>query len=250
MIASGKYINFLHDDDYLLPGALRILTDIAESSGCYWVYGAYNLIDDEGNLISVTRPQEKGNLFALLVSGECYTFAASLINREAYLRVGGLDPRIPADDDLDLQCQIALLSDFDRTDQVVASVRLSGGTTGTSDWSQITQDYRILREKALNSPGALARMRDSVQGDVLLRGRSCRAYLFSAVLNLLAGHFVVTGSRIASLLRLAGLYPILPKFWRGMFFRSHYHVVERRKVEEYFSTHSSPQTENELQANK
>jgi glycosyltransferase involved in cell wall biosynthesis len=55
-MASGKYINFLHNDDYLLPGALKALADAAESTGCCWVCGAYKLVDDKGNLISVDRP--------------------------------------------------------------------------------------------------------------------------------------------------------------------------------------------------
>lgn len=247
-MASGKYINFLHDDDYLLPGALKALVDLAESSGCYWVYGALNRIDDEGNFMSVNRPQIKGNVFALLVGGECLHFAASLINREAFLRVGGLDPQIPAPVDLDLQCQIALLSDFEGTDQIVATVRLPGGKGSTADLSRLKQEHHRLREKALDSPGALSRMRDSVRGDVVLRGRACRAYLFSAVLNLLAGNFVVVGSRLAPMLRLAALYPLLPDFWRGLSFRSHWYAVEKSKEQEYFRTHYPSQTEIELNA--
>jgi hypothetical protein len=86
---------------------------------------------------------------------------------------------------------LALLSDFDSIDQIVAVVRLSGGHGSTFDWSNITHDHRRLREKALNAPGALSRMLGSVQGDVFLRGRACRAYLFSMAFNLLRGHPVV-----------------------------------------------------------
>lgn len=237
-MASGKYINFLHDDDYLLPGALKALVDAGEASGNYWICGAYNLVDDEDNFISAIHPQIKGNILALLLGGECLHLAASVINREAFLRVGGFDIQISGPSDLDLECQLALLSDFQSIDQVVATVRLSGGSGASYNWmSHTKQDFRSMREKALNSNGALARMRNSVRGDALLRGRACRTYLFSAVLNLLDRHFVVATRRFFSFLYLTSYYFVLPNFWRGLFFRSHWHNVQKMEQDEYFKVH-------------
>lgn len=234
-LASGTYINFLDDDDYLLPGALKALLDKAKSTDCDWVYGAYNLVDDDGNFISVVQPQIRGNILALLVGGENLHFAASLIRRDAYLKAGGMDPQVLIWGDLDLECQIALLGDFDGISSVIAVVRLSGGAGSLFDYSGLTQDYRRIREKVFNTHDALARIQDSVQGNVFLRGRACRAYLFSAVLNFLAGHIIVASGRVISLLRLAGLQPALPDFWRGLFFRTYWHAVEKKKQEEHFA---------------
>jgi glycosyltransferase involved in cell wall biosynthesis len=238
-MASGKYINFLHDDDYLLPGALDSLIAKAETTESYWVCGAYNLVDDAGNFISTVRPEIKGNVFALLVAGEVLALGASVINREAFLQVGGFDQQILGPSDSDLECQLAMLGDFGSIDQIVATIRLAGGAGATHDWTTRTkQDSRKLREKALNADGALVRISDSVQGDVFLRGRNCRAYLFSAVLNILDGRFVVAGHRLVSLLRLASYYFIMPDFWRGSFFRSHWHSVQKLEQEQHFKTHS------------
>jgi glycosyltransferase involved in cell wall biosynthesis len=219
-MASGKYINFLHDDDYLLPGALQALINAAEASGSYWVCGAYNLVDDDDNFLSVLRPQIRGNIFALLVAGECLPFAASVMSRDAFLQAGGFDPQIRICD-IDLECQIALLGNFETIDQLVAGVRLSGGQGTSHNWmSRSKQDYRRLREKALNGRGALKRMQNSVQqGNVFLRGRACRAYLISAALNVLGGHFIVAGRRLVSFFRLAGFYFVQLEFWQGLFFR-------------------------------
>jgi glycosyltransferase involved in cell wall biosynthesis len=237
-MASGKYINFLHDDDYLLPGALKALVNAGEISGSYWICGAYNLVDDKDNFISTVPQQVKGNIFALLVGGECLHLVASVINREAFLQIGGFDPQIPGRTDLDLECQLALSSDFQSIDQVVATVRLSGGKGASHDWMRdIKQDHRAMREKALNSNGALARMRDSVRCDVKLRGRACRSYLFSAALNFLDSHFVVASQRLVSLLRLTSFYFVLPKFWRGLLFRDHWHNVQKSQQEWHFKTH-------------
>jgi len=237
-MASGKYINFLHDDDYLLPGALKTLVELAENSGNYWVCGGYNLIDDEDNFVTEVRPQIKGNIFALLVGGECLHLAASLVNRDAFLRVGGFDLEVFGLSDIDLESQLALVSDFESVDKIVATVRVAGGKGKTHDWTSRTQkDFRSMREKALNSNGALIRMMDSVRGDVLLRGRACRSYLFSAALNFLDGHIGVATRRIISLLPLTSFYFIFPNFWRGLFFRSHWHNVQKSEQEEYFRTH-------------
>jgi glycosyltransferase involved in cell wall biosynthesis len=237
-MARGKYINFLHDDDYLLPGALKTLAELAEATGNYWINGGYYLVDDDGNLISTLQPEIKGNIFALLVAGEVLPLGASMINREAFLKVGGFDKEIAGPSDIDIECQLALLSDFESTDQIVATIRRAGGTGTTHAWvSRTKQDHRKLREKALDADGALVRMRDSVRGDAVLRGRACRAYLFSAALNVLDGHIGVAARRLISLISLASYYFGLPKFWRGLVLRSHRHNVQKAEQEEYFRAH-------------
>ena len=237
-MATGKYINFLHDDDYLHSGALKSLMDKADASGSVWACGAYNLVDDDGNFISTVRPEIKGNIFALLVAGEVLPLAASVIDRQAFLQVGGFDPQIQGPSDIDLECQLALFSDFGSINNIVATIRLAGGKGATHDWtSRAKQDHRRIREKALNADSALTRMKDSVQGEVLLRGRACRAYLFSAALNLLGGHFVLVGRRLVSLLRLSSYYFVQPDFLRGLIFRSHWHRVQKNEQEQHFKAH-------------
>lgn len=234
-MAAGKYINFLHDDDYLLPGALRALMDAAEASGDVWVCGAYNLIDDDGRFMSTVRPVFRKNFFAKLVAGECLHLAASIVNRAAILQAGSFDLAIPGQSDIDLETQMALRGDFGYIDQIVATVRVAGGKGKTHDWTSHTkQDFRNMREKALNSPGARRRIVDSVRGDVFSRGRACRSYLFSAVLNARMGKLGVAGRRVLAFLSLAGLHCVRPRFWRGLLFRSHWHNVQKREQEEYF----------------
>lgn len=239
-MAAGRYLHFLHDDDCLLPGALNALIEKAEASGCFWVNGAYNLIDDKGNYISTVQPKITGNIFALLVAGECLHLGASVIHREAFRKVGGFDLQVFSQSDIDLECQLALLSDFASIDQVVASIRLAGGTGTTHNWTSNTKpDFRKMREKALNSDGALPRIVDSIQGDIFLRGRACRTYLFSTVLNLLDRHFIMASRRLVSSLRLTSYYFVLPNFWRGLFFRSHWHNVQKHEQKQYFKTRLS-----------
>lgn len=246
-MSSGKYINFLHDDDYLLPGALKALMEIAESSGLSWVHGTHNRIDDDGNFMSVNPQDVQGNIFALLIAGECIHLASSVIRRDMFLKVGGFDPQIRILDDRDLECRIALLSDYARIERLVASVRI-GVTGSTADWSLAKQDNRLIRERTLSLPCALARMQESIRGDVFVRGRACRNYLLSAALNLKGSHFLIATGRLSSMLRLAGPYLVLPNFWRGLFFQSHWHAYEKTKEEEHFRSFRLFQQEHEGQA--
>jgi hypothetical protein len=235
-VATGKYIKILQDDDYLLPGALRTLIDVAETSGCAWVYGASNRVDDDDVFMSVNRPEVKGNLFAHSAVGDCFHLSVSLIRRDAFFEVGCFDPLINTSEDVDLQWRIAMISDFDCTDQVVAGIRVGVWGNTTTNWSKKQSDSRKVRERALDAPGALARMLDSVKGDVNLRGRSCRAYLVSAILNLQAGHVVKATSHLFPVLPLAGFYVFQPAFWRGLLSRSHWHKFEKHQEEQHYRT--------------
>jgi len=234
-VASGKLLHFLDDDDYLLPGGLPALLTVAEVKDCHWVHGALNRVDNDDSFISVNRHDIEGNIFAYVVAGETIHLSSSLIRREAFFQVGGFDPGLTTIEDRDLECRIALISDFARTDHVITHVRVGIGGTSTTDWSRATRDHRIVREKVLNTSGALIRMLDSIGGKVHLRGRCCRAYLASAVLNLRDGRFFVACSRLFPVVRLAGLYAFLPTFWRGLFHRSYWHSVERQREEEHYA---------------
>lgn len=216
-LASGRYLHFLDDDDYLLPGGLKALLEVAETSDSCWIYGAQRCVRYDGSFVYDNRPEVKGNIFALMIAGDAISLIPSLISREAFFQVGGFDPTISVLEDRDLACRLALLDDFDRTDYLVACVRV--GLEGTTtDWTKTTQANRILREKALGASDALVRMLDSVRGNVFLRGRGCRAYLISAMLNIKVGRFYTALNRLCACLRLAAFYPIWPNFWRGLLY--------------------------------
>ena len=220
-LASGKYLHFLDDDDYLVSGGLKALLSVGETSNCYWIHGMLNRVDDEDEFISINRADIEGNIFAFVVAGEVIHLGQSLIMRDKFLQVGGFDPLLKTVEDRDLECRMALISDFGHTDRVIVNVRVGVGGISTTDWSRLRQNSRVVREKALNSQGALARMIDSIGNHVILRGRCCRAYLISAILNLSAGRFFIACSRLLPLIRLASFYPVLPDFWRGLFNRSY-----------------------------
>jgi glycosyltransferase involved in cell wall biosynthesis len=237
-LASGEYIKILHDDDQLLPDSLKKLIDKAESTRCSWVYGAHNRVDNNGVLMSINRPEVRGNLFAHFVAGDVFHLGASLFRRDVFFEVGCFDPIMKTAEDRDLQQRIALVGYFDRIDDLVASIRIGTSGITTTDWDKSTYESRLIREKCLNSVGALSKIVDSVKDDIDLRGRCCRAYFISALLNLRKGNILVAISRIFHVIPLIRYFIIFRKFWQGFFKRSHWHAVEMKREEEHYAIYN------------
>jgi len=214
-LAKGKFLHFLDDDDYILPGAYEALSQVAQSSACCWVYGGYRTVDDQEVLVSEIRPLVSGNLFALFVVGEAVPLGASWIRRGVFYQAGCFDSSLIVTEDRDLGRRIAFLGDICGTKEIVACFRVVHRTT-TTGWSEADVADRLGREKALDLHGALARMQDSVRGNTPMRGRGCRAYVASAMVNLRTGNYLKVVSRLLFCARLAGLYAFTPGFWRGM----------------------------------
>jgi glycosyltransferase involved in cell wall biosynthesis len=246
-IATGKYIKILHDDDYLLPGALKALVEVAEKTGCYWAYGGFNRVDDDNEFMSTQQPEVRGNLFAHSVAGDSLHLSASLIRRDVYFKLGAFDPLNLTSEDIDLQWRVALNGNIFFANQLVANIRVGSLGNTTTNWSNKTHDMRIVREKALDATGAFTRVKDSVRGDATLRGRCCRAYIVSAVLNLRAGNFCSVTKRLICALFLAGPSSLLPEFWRGMLMRSHWHRNEKGREEEHYATRHPETFRNQSQ---
>ncbi len=61
-LATGKYVKFLHDDDFLFPEALERLTEAAERYGAAIVFSSWCVIDEigrPGQLLSGVGPAEE-----------------------------------------------------------------------------------------------------------------------------------------------------------------------------------------------
>jgi len=235
-VATGRYLKILQDDDYLLPGALRSLIAVAESTGCSWVYGAFNRVNDDDELMSVQRPEVRGNLFAHSVAGDSFHLSISLIRRDVFFQLGCFDPLINTSEDIDLQWRVTKTGTIHFTETVVAGIRVGASGNTSTKWMKKTQDCRTVRERALDAPGALRRILDSAAGDVTLRGRCCRAYLISAVLNVRAGHACVAVRRALAVPLLAGTAVARRAFWQGLRMRSHWHDNEKHREEQHYAS--------------
>jgi glycosyltransferase involved in cell wall biosynthesis len=214
-LAKAKWLHFLDDDDYVLPGAYASLADVARTGNYVWVYGNYQIVYPNG-VISEIAPEVSGNIFALLVAGAGIPFAASWLRRDAFYRAGCYDPLINATEDRDLGRRIGCIGDVGYTKHLVCSCRIEHSATTTTDWSRAPEYDRIGREKALDLQDALPRTRSSAHGNARLRGRACRAYMASAAENVRKGNYLRAASRLWSCVRLGGAHFFVPTFLRGL----------------------------------
>lgn len=179
-MARGRYLCFLDDDDWLLPGAFQHWSVAArQAPQAAWIYGGIRVLDASGMVLGEVHSRLKGNGFAQVMGGAWAPLQASLIRSDAFFLVGGFDPSICGTEDLDLCRKIALRGEFAHTPETVACL-LRGVTWSTStDYQRAPPDILRSREAALDQPGSLKRLvsaaRESDQPDYWF-GRILRVY--------------------------------------------------------------------------
>jgi glycosyltransferase involved in cell wall biosynthesis len=125
--ASGEIVGWLNSDDYLHPGALRIVGEtFAKHPEAPLVYGGGCKVDRAGNLIKRVRPLPYD--YGLLARAFYFLQPAMFFRRDTYLKVGGLDRSLEFAMDWDLVLKLATQGDFVAVDADLASLRCYEGT--------------------------------------------------------------------------------------------------------------------------
>lgn len=217
-MAKGRYLHFLDDDDWLLPGALESFWQLApQATDAAWLYGSSQLVDRQGKPLIQLQHNMNGNRFVQVMAGEWIPLQSSLIKAEAFFAIGGFHPLIPGIEDIDLGRRIALRGDVFYTSQVVACIAMGQENSATNQ-SRAQQYSRWAREEILNEPGAFTRMRASADHSYWY-GRIVRAYLTSAIWNLRRKNIFTAMSRVSFGLAgfgLAGWHIFSKSFWKAV----------------------------------
>ena len=87
--SQGKYLHFLDDDDWMMPGALDALLSVAETTNAAWVHGAFRMVDNSGEKVAEIFPDETGNCCLQMMAWEWLPIQASLISSSAFFEVDG-----------------------------------------------------------------------------------------------------------------------------------------------------------------
>jgi glycosyltransferase involved in cell wall biosynthesis len=223
-VAKGRYFHFLDDDDLLLPGALRAFWELDQrKKDAIWLNGSYQSVDNEGNVIEDLHPENNGNNFALLVSGEGIPLQASLLDSRYFFQVGCFDPKITGVEDRDLGRRLVMVGDICHTHTFVAQIRI-GIVGSTTNWSIIAEGDRRSRENALNLKGSFWRLWASAKtcswhGQVkrsYWHGRVCRSYFASMGWNMKQGNWLLALSRAISGVAFMNWRIFSQDFWYGM----------------------------------
>jgi glycosyltransferase involved in cell wall biosynthesis len=231
-IARGEYLYFLDDDDIMLPGALMAFWELAQTTHAAWLYGNYQIVDDNGNILDEFNPNLTGNISAWLIAGESIPFQASLLRSKDFYSAGAFDVFFTAVQDRDLGRRLSLLENVVKTHALITQIRV-GQIKSSTDWSKSPVFDRLGREKVLNQPGAFSRVWDSAKGSAYLHGRVCWSYLASGIWNLKRGNILITSSRVISLGVFGVPYLLSPDFWKGI--RTQMQPIDEIKRTKYSS---------------
>ena len=216
-IATGKYLHFLDDDDWLLPGALDAFWELAQQTDAPWLYGGSRLVDRQDQPIIELHHNLTGNCLVQVMAGEWIPLQASLIDARIFFAVGGFDPHTPINEDVHLVRCVALHADMAETSATVAAIGV--GTEGSStDYARAATFRRRAREEILGQPGAFKRMHSSAFTN-FWRARLVQAYFTSAVWNLSHRRVFTALSRMTHGLAgfaLAGPSILSRSFWQGL----------------------------------
>jgi glycosyltransferase involved in cell wall biosynthesis len=224
-VARGRYLHFLDDDDWMLPGAFQQLRAAAADNVAGWIYGGFQLVDNSGGILHQFQPDEFGNIFLQTIAAEWIPLQASWIDASAFFFVGGFAPLNTLEggyEDIDLSRMIAKRFDFCRTPEIVAAIRY-GDEGSTTDYNNSIKQNRQSREKNLDADGAFRRLRDSAQASPAHKdywhGRVAYFYLVSIPWQLKRRHVMKAISRFMHAVLafvLSILYLFSREFWHGV----------------------------------
>jgi glycosyltransferase involved in cell wall biosynthesis len=216
-LARGKYLHFLDDDDWIVPGSYQHLWELSQASGAKWLYGMTQLTDRQNRPTIQLRHELHGNCFLQAMAGEWIPLQSSFIERKAFLKNGGFNPVLAGPEDIDLLRRMLLVEETAETPHIVATLAIGAEGT-TTDYSRHTSASRQARESILDAPDVYQRMRSSAV-DAFWHGRMLRIYLTSFFWNLQRRFFWKATSRaVYALLTLftAGKKILSPHFWKSV----------------------------------
>ncbi|MBN1259981.1 MAG: glycosyltransferase family 2 protein [Anaerolineae bacterium] len=222
-IARGDYLHFLDDDDWLLPGALANLWQLAQAApDAVWLYGGTQLIDRAGTPLIELHHGLVGNIFAPVMAGEWIPLQSSLIRSQTFFAVGGFPALMATAEDVQLSRLVARVGDFAETGALIACY-VAGEEGSTSDYAGQSPIRREAREDVLDQMGVFQRLRASVSQRTEHRGywygRVVRIYLTSLLWNLARRRLLAGGSRglhgLACFV-LALRWGLSPAFWQAL----------------------------------
>jgi glycosyltransferase involved in cell wall biosynthesis len=218
-VAKGKYLAFLDDDDWILPGALEHFWQLAQRyPAADWLYGGIHVVDHHGRVLKEINSSLSGNCFSKIMGGAWAPIQASMIRAEAFFKAGGYSPFICGTEDEDLCRRIAYSGEFANIPQAVACL-FRGETWSTStNYLRAPEDTKYSRDLILSRPGAFQRLRSSADSSYW-HGRNLRVYLSTISWNIKKKRGFTALSRLFYSLAAFGLsipFAFSPAFWSGV----------------------------------
>lgn len=154
--SKGEFIQFLDDDDWLLPEAVALKKSLLESRsdiGC--VYSDIFLVSDDGQALGSQcdgrpRPLPQGDIFESLLKNNFILVHAPLWRRTILEQVGGF-PQHTGAEDWELLVRCAEITFFDCLDRPLGYYRLHK-QNATLDFSRQMAGNGLMESYVVSSP--------------------------------------------------------------------------------------------------
>jgi glycosyltransferase involved in cell wall biosynthesis len=183
-IAKGKYLAFLDDDDWILPGALENFWQLAKHSPtAAWLYGGIQIVDENHNILAEINSRLNGNCFAQIMGGAWAPLQSSLVLASAFFAVGGFNPLICGTEDEDLCRRIAYYGEFANTPEPVGCLYRGQTWSTSTNYLRAPEDTKYSRDLILAKPKVMQRLLSSANSSYWY-GRILKICLSTVAFNL------------------------------------------------------------------
>jgi glycosyltransferase involved in cell wall biosynthesis len=156
--ATSEIIAYLNSDDVLAPGAVwRAVTALQAEPAVGLVYGGWQVIDAQGNVIKCESAQEFS--MAKLLLGGLIGQPSAFMRREIVKQVGYLDENLHMSMDLDLWVRIALRRQVRPLPHCLSTMRQWGDNKNMAHPERFWPDRLAILDKLYASAGLPAEVR-------------------------------------------------------------------------------------------
>lgn len=194
-IATGRYLHFLDDDDWLFQDAFENFWYLSQTTQAAWLYGGSQLVERNGSELIELHHGIQGNGFLQVMAGEWIPLQSSLIETKLFHQLGGFSPLLAGPEDIDLLRRVCLQANLAETPHLVASIE-RGEVGSTTDYHLHPESSRQARELILNTGITFQRLMVGAQSSYWL-ARFMRIYFTSMVWNLRSKNIAIALSRLA-----------------------------------------------------
>ena len=144
-----EYINWLGDDDLLTEGSLdHALTVLSGNPGIALVYGGCEYIDGEGKSLWLNKSGSYAK-YLMRCGPQLIPQPGSLMRRNAFEKIGGLDHQYKWAFDLDLFIRLSRVGKLQFTPRTLAKFRWHDGSLSVGGRNGSVAEASVIRTAAL-----------------------------------------------------------------------------------------------------